>query len=72
MNRFLAVSIMVCLASGPSVVGQQSGGSDGIRNLALARRIFTEIYARGDLSLVDQLYADDFVDDSPEGAQGEP
>jgi len=39
-------------------------------NLAVARRAFAEIYGQGKIALVDQLYADDFVDDSPGGGQG--
>jgi steroid delta-isomerase-like uncharacterized protein len=40
------------------------------RNLAVARRAFAEIYDQGKIALVDQLYADDFVDDSPGGGKG--
>ena len=39
-------------------------------NLAVARRAFVEIYGQGKIALVDQLYADDFVDDSPGGGKG--
>jgi len=39
-------------------------------NKALGRRVFTEIYGAGKVSLVDELYADDFVDDSPGGGKG--
>lgn len=40
------------------------------QNAALGRKVFTEIYGAGRLALVDQLYADDFVDDSPGGGNG--
>jgi len=39
-------------------------------NKALGRRVFTEIYGQGKVNLVDELYADDFVDDSPGGGKG--
>lgn len=39
-------------------------------NTALGRRVFVEIYGEGKVNLVDQLYADDFVDDSPGGGSG--
>jgi steroid delta-isomerase-like uncharacterized protein len=39
-------------------------------NVALGRRVFTEIYGGGKVSLVDELYIDDFVDDSPGGGKG--
>jgi steroid delta-isomerase-like uncharacterized protein len=32
--------------------------------------VFTEIYGEGKTGLVDQLYAEDFVDDSPGGGKG--
>jgi steroid delta-isomerase-like uncharacterized protein len=44
--------------------------SGAARNEALARRVFTEIYGAGKLELVDELYAEDFVDDSPGGGKG--
>jgi hypothetical protein len=40
------------------------------KNKALARRVFEEIYGQGKIDLVDRLYADDFVDDSPGGGRG--
>ena len=39
-------------------------------NTTLGRRVFVEIYGEGKVNLVDQLYADDFVDDSPGGGSG--
>jgi steroid delta-isomerase-like uncharacterized protein len=39
-------------------------------NVSLGRRVFQEIYGEGKINLVDQLYADDFVDDSPGGGKG--
>lgn len=45
-------------------------GSRVDQNLTLARNAFIEIYSNGRIDLVDQLYADDFVDDSPGGGTG--
>lgn len=39
-------------------------------NVALACKVFTEIYGAGKVELVDHLYSDDFVDDSPGGGKG--
>ena len=39
-------------------------------NVSLGRRVFQEIYGEGKINLVDELYADDFVDDSPGGGKG--
>jgi steroid delta-isomerase-like uncharacterized protein len=36
----------------------------------LGRRVLTEIYEKKTFALADQLYADDFVDDSPGGGKG--
>lgn len=62
----IAASV-VSLAAGLSVSKQRSVVE---RNAELGRRVFTEIYAGGRLELVDRLYADDFVDDSPGGGKG--
>ena len=42
----------------------------GSANAAVARKAFLEIYGAGHTELVDQFYAEDFVDDSPGGGQG--
>lgn len=39
-------------------------------NMTIGRRAFTEIYWEGKVNVVDQLYADDSVDDSPGGGKG--
>lgn len=41
-----------------------------IQNLAIARTAMRDIYGDGNLALVDELYADGFVDDSPGGGKG--
>lgn len=59
--------IAVLGAANLSVSKEQSAVG---RNAALGRRVFTEIYGGGKLELIDQLYAEDFVDDSPGGGSG--
>jgi hypothetical protein len=39
-------------------------------NTSLGRRVFQETCGQGKSDLVDQVYAADFVDDSPGGGQG--
>lgn len=41
-----------------------------VENVAIGRKVFLEIYGGGNTKLVDELYADDFVDDSPGGGKG--
>jgi steroid delta-isomerase-like uncharacterized protein len=62
----LAVSLLM----GSAVLNDAKDESKADHNLALARRAFTEIYGEGNVGLVDRLYADDFVDDSPGGGKG--
>ena len=40
------------------------------QNIAIGRRAFDEVYSKGNLAAVDELYASDFVDDSPGGGTG--
>jgi steroid delta-isomerase-like uncharacterized protein len=40
------------------------------KNLSLGRRVFSEIHGGGKVDLVDQLYSEDLVDDSPGGGTG--
>jgi steroid delta-isomerase-like uncharacterized protein len=70
MNRFLGVALALCFVLLMYSDAQNIDGKQSARHVALARRVFTEIYGDGNLNLVDQLYADDFVDDSPGGGQG--
>jgi hypothetical protein len=55
--------VSVILALGMTALPNQKNRME--KNKALSRRVFEEIYGRGKIDLVDQLYADDFVDDSP-------
>jgi steroid delta-isomerase-like uncharacterized protein len=70
MKRMIVVSLAVSLLLG-SVGPSFSKDRDKVAfNTALGRKVFVEIYGRGKLDLIDQIYADDFVDDSPGGGKG--
>ena len=64
------VMMVACLVLAGATLDSAKDQSKLDRNLSLARRAFTEIYNDGNVALVDQLYADDFVDDSPGGGRG--
>jgi len=70
MKRTIVVSLAACiLLRGVGLI--HSKDQDKVAfNVALGRKVFVEIYGGGKVSLVDQLYADDFVDDSPGGGKG--
>jgi steroid delta-isomerase-like uncharacterized protein len=66
--------IILCVTS-LSWTGCSSSSTNTARqveqeNLSLGRRVFGEIYGGGKVDLVDQLYSEDFVDDSPGGGKG--
>jgi steroid delta-isomerase-like uncharacterized protein len=63
-----ALVVCVCLFAGTLFAG--GSGKQIEYNKALVRKVFSEIYGQGKVSLVDDLYADDFVDDSPGGGKG--
>jgi predicted SnoaL-like aldol condensation-catalyzing enzyme len=70
MNRYLGLSVLVgLLLSGMAVVSAKDGGRAEY-NVKIGRRVFSEIYGAGKVDLVDELYAPDFVDDSPGGGTG--
>jgi steroid delta-isomerase-like uncharacterized protein len=62
---FIVAAIFIC---GTAALSFQKNGVE--QNKMLARRAFEEIYGEGKIDLVDQLYAEDFVDDSPGGGRG--
>ena len=69
MNLAKMVIVAVCFVL--CSVGLNSRDKNNVTsNVSLGRRVFQEIYAEGKVSLVDQLYTDDFVDDSPDGGKG--
>jgi steroid delta-isomerase-like uncharacterized protein len=62
--------VLVVVASVIIGVGAAKSTNKDAANVALGRRVFAEIYGAGKVDLVDQLYAEDFVDDSPGGGKG--
>jgi steroid delta-isomerase-like uncharacterized protein len=70
MNRTMTVTLGACLLLGAVALSRSRALDHVASNLALGRRVFAEVYGEGKINLVDQLYADDFVDDSPGGGNG--
>ncbi|SRR6266446_2544201 len=70
MNRRIAVTLAACFLLGGAVLSRSRTPDRADANIVLGRKIFVEIYGQGKVELVDQLYADDFVDDSPGGGKG--
>jgi len=69
MIRRMAMIVGCLVLAGAAM--SYAKGEDRVRaNMALGRRVFEEIYGQGKVDLVDQLYTDDFVDDSPGGGTG--
>jgi len=68
MVLFGVIAAIAVLGAAKLSVSKERSAAD--RNAALGRRVFTEIYGDGKLELIDQLYAEDFVDDSPGGGRG--
>lgn len=69
MNRFLCVM----LAGLTSMSAAARGGSADKQteyNKEIAIKVFSEIYGAGKIDLINELFADDFVDDSPGGGKG--
>jgi steroid delta-isomerase-like uncharacterized protein len=69
MNCRMAI-IAGCLLLAGSAMGFAEGQDHVRENMALGRRVLEEIYGQGKIELVDHLYTDDFVDDSPGGGTG--
>jgi steroid delta-isomerase-like uncharacterized protein len=70
MRLTMAVSLAACMLLGGVDLIHSKDKNKVAFNMALGRKVFVEIYGGGKVSLVDQLYADDFVDDSPGGGKG--
>jgi steroid delta-isomerase-like uncharacterized protein len=69
MNRFLCVM----LAGLTLMSATPRGGSADKQteyNKEIAIKVFSEIYGAGKIGLINELFADDFVDDSPGGGKG--
>jgi steroid delta-isomerase-like uncharacterized protein len=69
MNRKMLMNTVCCALAG-LVLGCSGNHGKADDNLSLGRNAFTEIYGSGKVELVDELYAEDFVDDSPGGGHG--
>ncbi len=70
MNRRMVATLAACFLLGGTVLSRSRTPDRADSNIVLGRKIFVEIYGQGKIELVDQLYADDFVDDSPGGGKG--
>jgi steroid delta-isomerase-like uncharacterized protein len=70
MNRRMVVTLAACFLVGSAALSRSKTVDQADSNAALGRKVFAEIYGQGKVELVDQLYADDFVDDSPGGGKG--
>jgi steroid delta-isomerase-like uncharacterized protein len=70
MKRTIVVNLAACILLGGVGLIHSKDQDKVAFNVALGRKVFVEIYGGGKVSLVDQLYADDFVDDSPGGGKG--
>jgi steroid delta-isomerase-like uncharacterized protein len=70
MNRTM-VTLGACFLLAAAALLSHSKARDHVAsNMTLGRKVFTEVYGEGKVNVVDQLYADDFVDDSPGGGKG--
>ena len=70
MNLTKIVMLAACVLLGSAGLNYSKNRNSVKSNVSLGRRVFQEIYAEGKVDLVDQLYTDDFVDDSPGGGKG--
>src|SRR5258708_35878598 len=70
MIRRIVVTLAACFLVGCGVLSGPRTPDRADSNVVLGRRVFSEIYGQGKVELVDQFYADDFVDDSPGGGKG--
>ena len=70
MKRRAMLALLFCVPLSINTLPVSSSQKQVEYNKALGRRIFIEIYGQGKVNLVDELYADDFVDDSPGGGKG--
>lgn len=70
MKRLILVTLTACFLPGSVALSDSKQQDKVALNMALGRKVFVEIYGGGMVNLVDQIYADDFVDDSPGGGKG--
>jgi steroid delta-isomerase-like uncharacterized protein len=69
MNRFLFVMLAGLALTGATPRGG-SADKQTEHNKDIAIKVFSEIYGAGKLDLINEMFADDFVDDSPGGGRG--
>ena len=60
MKRFATMAALMLLA-GPDLAGPVLAGPVQEANKAVARRVFTEIFNRGNFAMAQSIYAPDFV-----------
>jgi steroid delta-isomerase-like uncharacterized protein len=65
----ITIAVACCLLA-TTVLSHSTDRNNVAYNSALGRRVFEQVYGAGELKLVDQLYSEDFVDDSPGGGKG--
>lgn len=70
MNRFLYLTVLAVLPLMGIAFPRGPADKQTEYNKELARKVFSQIYEAGKVNLVDELYAEDFVDDSPGGGKG--
>jgi len=70
MKRTVLLSAAPFVLLGAALLGHSRTSDATAVNIALGRKVFLEIYGQGKVELVDQLYASNFVDDSPGGGKG--
>jgi len=70
MKRKAIVGLLICFALPATALVGGGRRREVEYNKALGQKVFAEIYGKGRVSLVGELYAEDFVDDSPGGGTG--
>lgn len=69
MNRLLFVMLASLILTGATPPGG-SADKQTEYNKGVAIKVFSEIYGAGKIGLINELFASDFVDDSPGGGKG--
>jgi len=69
MTRFLLLMLAGLTLTGATLRGG-SADKQTEYNKDIAIKVFSEVYGAGKIDLINELFADDFVDDSPGGGRG--
>ena len=69
-KRMMMIGATVCFLLMTVALGHSKDQDKIASNMELGRKVFVEIDGGGKVELVDQLYAENFVDDSPGGGKG--